>query len=253
MKLIGITGRKRSGKDSLATIIKDYSREEYTRVSFADPMRQIMEEVCLFPRPYNYETMKEEPVLVLDTTESFFKPMVVKMLSYNADNPDEIHKNGIKFMKFSLQFNKRRFSPREFLQKLGTEFGREQLGENIWVDMLISSLDKEKSYIIPDVRFDNEAEAIRKAGGKVIKVIRPSLEEGPVEDNHSSEAGVYKGLISDTLIADSLSEMKRKWISKQDNEVQTTRCMHGYKGCLGCYECSGGDENLQEFKDPLIP
>jgi hypothetical protein len=39
--------------------------------------------------------------------------------------------------------------------------------------------------VISDVRFANEVEAVRNAGGKVVRIIRPNTE--PV-DNHVSES-----------------------------------------------------------------
>ena len=38
--------------------------------------------------------------------------------------------------------------------------------------------------IVPDIRFENEAEMIKKLGGNIIKIIRPSLIQ---TDMHSSE------------------------------------------------------------------
>lgn len=233
MKLIGITGRKRSGKDALATIINKRSQGKYTIVSFADPMRKIMSEVCLFPPQYDYESMKEEPILEVDNTKPFFFPRVIEMLSYNTDGMADFRKNGVKFVNFMKGFQSRKFSPREFLQKLGTEFGRNELGENIWVDTLIHSLQSDGNYIIADVRFNNEAEAIIKAGGTIFKTVRPELETGHNEDKHQSEVGIDSNFISFTIEANSLSELENNY----------NKTIHPI-GCL-CEECSDGDEHLQ--------
>ncbi len=81
-------------------------------------------------------------------------------------------------------------TPREALQKLGTEFARAYY-PNVWVDIAIRRANYSK-VVIPDVRFLNELEAIHKAGGKVIKVVRPPTGSGAdaVSDvlwSHSSE------------------------------------------------------------------
>lgn len=60
---------------------------------------------------------------------------------------------------------------REFLEKLGTEFGREMISRNIWTKFLMASV-KGKPTVICDVRFESEAKAIREAGGIIIH-LRP--------------------------------------------------------------------------------
>lgn len=71
-------------------------------------------------------------------------------------------------------------SPREIMQKFGTEVGR-VFSEDVWVKSMeefISQRGYDK-YVIDDVRFLNEAQAIRKDGGIVIGIRRdeavPSL------------------------------------------------------------------------------
>jgi hypothetical protein len=69
---------------------------------------------------------------------------------------------------------------RKFLQEEGTERGRDVYGENIWVDTafawmkLFEERNKVSNFVLADVRFPNEADAVRKAGGKVIRVNAPA-------------------------------------------------------------------------------
>ena len=72
---------------------------------------------------------------------------------------------------------------RRLLQVFGTEVGRSMFGENFWVDLTLNNI-KEKHAVISDVRFKNEADAIKKAGGQVWRINRHGV--GPVTD-HSSE------------------------------------------------------------------
>lgn len=85
-------------------------------------------------------------------------------------------------------------SPRQLMQLLGTEFGRGILGEDVWIKCLFREMDAIETYcghpvdfVVADVRFDNEAEAIRSRGGVVWRVERAGV--APVS-RHSSEAGV---------------------------------------------------------------
>lgn|GEM_PF-866972 len=66
----------------------------------------------------------------------------------------------------------RPFTPREALQKIGTEGGRVLFHENFWVGSLNNTLDATKDYVITDVRFLNEIEMVRARNGVVIEIQR---------------------------------------------------------------------------------
>lgn len=87
-----------------------------------------------------------------------------------------------------------KLTPRLLLQLLGTNCGRKIIHPNIWVNALFSDYkiiglnpyDNQvpgidyyyPNWIITDVRFQNEVEAIKKRGGIVIRVDRPCKECG---------------------------------------------------------------------------
>lgn len=85
-------------------------------------------------------------------------------------------------------------SGREFLQFYGTEAHRDIFGQGFWVENLfekIGTAENVEDYgwkwrldLITDTRFENEAEAVRNAGGWNVRVNRPSVESG---DTHASE------------------------------------------------------------------
>jgi hypothetical protein len=85
------------------------------------------------------------------------------------------------------------FTPRYFMQQLGTEFLRNVIHPDFHLkrmDMEIANIDKmvrsKGDYVISDVRFDNEAQYIHDRGGAVIIIER----DGLVRMNHASEAGI---------------------------------------------------------------
>jgi dephospho-CoA kinase len=120
---------------------------------------------------------------------------------------------------------------REFLQKLGTDAMRDGLHSNVWVNALFSDwkpymhISSEESYlyassivpgarypnwVITDVRFPNEADEIKRRGGLLIQVLRPSIESS---NSHSSETALddYENfdhvIINDGSIVDFQNEI----------------------------------------------
>ena len=85
------------------------------------------------------------------------------------------------------EFVEAKMTVRDLLQKLGTEAMRDGLHENVWVNSLFSDyvdiwhgLDtfnnwfEMPKWIITDTRFPNEADAIKKHDGILIRVVRPN-------------------------------------------------------------------------------
>lgn len=79
-------------------------------------------------------------------------------------------------------------SPRQLLQTLGTEWGRELVAKNVWLVTATKEYIKfGPGMVISDVRFDNEAEWVRDLGGLLIHISRKDC---PLVNAHSSEAGI---------------------------------------------------------------
>lgn len=62
----------------------------------------------------------------------------------------------------------------EMLQKIGTNALRDHFDTNVWINALMLELNKTTgNFVITDCRFRNEAQAIKDAGGILIRVNRP--------------------------------------------------------------------------------
>lgn len=85
------------------------------------------------------------------------------------------------------------FSPRNVIQLLGTEYGRNMIRKDVWIKRAQQEFEKnlKNGYgtIITDVRFNNEAEWIRSINGSlIISVINPY---SPINSSsHESEQGI---------------------------------------------------------------
>ena len=78
---------------------------------------------------------------------------------------------------------------REVMQYVGTDFFR-NIYPDVWADSTIRRIKSEGTAfaVITDCRFPNEVDAIKKEGGKVIRLTR----NGKADDDHSSEASLDK-------------------------------------------------------------
>jgi len=103
---------------------------------------------------------------------------------------------------------------RQLLQRLGTDVGRDILGEDIWVSALEKTIKEHRDAGTPvaltGVRFSNELEMIRRAGGTTVYIHRPSEASTDAESiaTHKSEKGLRPEDFDHQIINDgSLSEL----------------------------------------------
>lgn len=78
-------------------------------------------------------------------------------------------------------------TPRFFMQRLGTEFGRQMIADDLWIrawKSAVASLPEDVPVVADDVRFANEAKVVRELGGVVVKIDRDGYAGG---GDHSSE------------------------------------------------------------------
>jgi hypothetical protein len=82
-------------------------------------------------------------------------------------------------------------TPRHAMQTLGSDWGREMIHPEIWIEAwqqrTLGLLNRGLDVVIDDCRFENEAEAVRKLGGKIVEVTGRSK---GLSKKHKSEAGI---------------------------------------------------------------
>lgn len=173
--IIGIHGRKQCGKDTICKIIQlldIYEREGIKR----DKVQFIMKR--LTDSSYIYDHSLYEKHAFADNLKACASIILSEPVEYFEL---EFFKSSFTCIPISNQEGEP-MTNREFLQILGTEIGR-NIDKDIWVKSLFRDYGKNSDWIIPDIRFINEAEAVRSRGGILIKVERNT---GYV-DNHASE------------------------------------------------------------------
>lgn len=152
-KIIGLLGKAGSGKNTVADIIADLLGPANTaQIAFAGPLKAFCREVGWGDEHVDGR-LKEIP----DTAWA------------REGRPP--------------------LSPREAMQQLGTEWGRSCHPE-VWVRLgirrCVEAGANGKTAIVTDVRFLNEARAVRAAGGHILRLTRPTTAALP-HRAHASE------------------------------------------------------------------
>jgi len=153
MKILGLAGYARSGKDTAGNALEVIG---WKRIAFADVLRE-------FAYTLNPLIMSE-----------WGKVTQLRWII------DEYGWDGYKRTQWAENV-------RDLLQRLGTECGRELISQNVWVDATFNRMDSAFNYVITDVRFPNEASAILARGGSLLRIVRPGV--GPA-NGHKSETAL---------------------------------------------------------------
>lgn len=166
--LIGLIGKKRAGKDTFARRLVE--RHGYVRYAFADPLK----DMALRVNPY----------------VSMFRIRLAEAVSH-----------------YGWEGAKDEFPEvRRLLQDLGLA-ARQVLGEDVWLSATMRKVVEEpRPVVITDVRFRNEAQAIRDAGGYLVRIVRPGHDDG---DTHPSETELDDWPQDYTVMNDS--EVQALW------------------------------------------
>lgn len=138
--IIGVVGFIGSGKGTVADIL--VNKKDFTKISFADSLKDATAAIFGWPRA----------LLEGDTDES----------REFRETKDEwwSEKTGLYI------------TPRNMLQKLGTEAGRDVIHDDLWVLSAQRRIGMYKNVVIPDVRFPNEMKTIQEMGGFIVRVCR---------------------------------------------------------------------------------
>lgn len=197
MTLIGISGKVGSGKDTIGEIIQKLcltnKGPQFEIKKFAGKLKQTASLLTGIP----IEKFEDQEFKKTILGSEWGKP--TKQNPLNAIEPFK----DITFVEM--------MSVRDLLQKLGTEAMRNGLHTDVWCNALFSdykakwiptgdaieedevSLEKEyPNWIITDMRFPNELEAIIKKGGITIRVNRPGYGNSMKElaEAHPSETAL---------------------------------------------------------------
>ncbi|MBI3925113.1 MAG: hypothetical protein HY319_06200 [Armatimonadetes bacterium] len=175
--LIGLAGYAGVGKDTAADVLVE--EFDFRRVAFADPMREALE--LLDPFICNGE---QEPIRLCSLVQS---------CGWNQA--------------------KQNAEVRRLLQAMGTEVGRNLLGQDLWVQLAARKFVDRT--VVTDTRFPNEARLIKQSGGVLVRLNRPGF--GPVNDHLSDRAfdtWKYDHLIENEGTVEELHQQMRDLVGR---------------------------------------
>lgn len=176
MIMVGIAGRKGSGKDTLASGMLTWWLKSYGLLRdgnvyhMADVLKKTSVDLFGISRTSVYGSQQQKDQL----TQYGWGDMPTYDIMTEPRPP-----------------RNKKMTCREFLQYFGTEICR-TMSHSIHIDATMRKIHSDESessaldylVVVADLRFPNECDAIRKAGGKIILVTRGDNEK---TDEHSSE------------------------------------------------------------------
>lgn len=182
--IIGLSGYAKSGKDTVAEMIKDYYKEDTGAFNQGSEWQ-----IKKFSGK-----LKTIASLLTGIHPDKFEDQEFKQSMLGSEWGTNLEANGVT-IPLSI-------TVREFLQNLGTDAIRNNLHSNAWVNALMADyLEQDKvesigdymslttpasKWIITDVRFPNEAQAIKDRGGVIVRIDRPGI--APVNAHPSETA-----------------------------------------------------------------
>lgn len=190
--LLGFGGLRRSGKDASSDHLVE--TQGFVKLGMSDVLAR-----CLY---------------VLNPVIPVYEQEHWELLDYEPEEWETTLRYRTIVDRVGYTTAKKITEVRELLQRLGTDVGRDILGEDIWVSALEKTIKEHRDAGTPvaltGVRFSNELEMIRRAGGTTVYIHRPSEASTDAETiaSHKSEQGLSPEDFDHQIINDgSLSEL----------------------------------------------
>lgn len=224
-KIIAFAGRIGSGKSELAEICQKYG---YEKIYFAYPLKKLVSELI-------HVDISEINGLKNVEKDYHFLKMDYMFIALQTGIPYKTVLDEMSKVKFK--------TVRQLLQFIGTDLIR-KYNTNWHVNKIRAMINKDKDYVIDDVRFKNEFDLIRELGGDCWFIVRPKIDN---VSNHESEVTLrWQDFGNKVIINDASLRMFRfKWEAffKYYDKSVITRDGYMKSTCVS--------ELLSEISEPL--
>src|SRR5690606_16141847 len=173
--LIGLSGKKRAGKDTVAAyLVEKYG---FTRVAFADPLREA--------------ALKVDPIIGAEVDPQGSAAYGYGGEVHDIATAEPVHLSDVVSQRgWEAAKDHCVYGPevRRVLQRMGV--GVRDLDPDFWLRIAAEKIgvmmDARRNVVVTDVRFPNEADYIKRHGF-LIRIIRPGLDHA---DTHESETAL---------------------------------------------------------------
>lgn len=120
------------------------------------------------------------------------KAMLAALLIHQGIRPDDVTRMVDGDLKECPHHALAGRTPRHAMRHLGTAWGRDCMHPDIWVNAAMMAaaerIDAGRRVVFDDMRFPNEAQAIKRSGGMLIRITRVGV--APQAGEHASEGGL---------------------------------------------------------------
>lgn len=245
--IIGLCGRKQSGKSSMASFIKELLPDiSVKEISFAKPLKDFIHEALNVPKKNLYGSNEDKNYPLCTWGEIFQGPALNKYKKHDRHllsareilqviGTDVMRHGHLEYVGIKLENEIKRF--------LSQKFGAGKMPyEDLWIDLAIMDVKIGKSRgeidvaVVSDVRFKNEVKAIKKSNGKLVRLYRDTGCSESIE--HPSEAEMLS--IEDNEFNFIINEEDNKNLKQL--KTKTIQILMSL-GLLGVGEVIVGEEN----------
>lgn len=162
--IVGLIGKKRSGKDTFASTLVE--ERGFRRLAFADALKDA--------------ALSLDPLIRFEQDETY-----LRQGSTSYEVGPHVERLSSVVERLGWEAAKEVREVRRTLQNYGVAI--REIDPDFWLRAVVDQMQDPGLYVVTDVRFPNEAEAIVNAGGTVVRIVRPGLDS---TDTHASETAL---------------------------------------------------------------
>lgn len=260
MNIIGISGRAGAGKDTVANVFVD--QYGFRKISMADPFKHFLQRIFEFSddqlwgpsalrnkvdKRYGHgedsthkTSWRTAEARLREHSEFWIRLTLVscrgldeerarKSCSFE-DQVQAAYEELITWFHWLETHHTSDLTPRIALQTIGTEWGRNKVHNDLWVDYMMSAARYEIEQkgaigvVISDARLYNELQAIKAMRGKLVRIRRPSGDDAMkgAMASHSSEVEM-----------DGMPDGDFDFLINNDSSIEDLQAdVHLYAACL---------------------
>lgn len=152
-QIIGITGRKYHGKDSVA---RELVTQGFTVKRFAGPLKAML--------------------------RAFYAEHGIDAHTIERKIEGDLKEHPCPLLRGK--------TPRYAMQTLGDEWGRQLIATDLWTESLAYRTEGADKVVVPDVRYPNEGDTLARLGAELWRVDASDRVKATEGSNHASETSV---------------------------------------------------------------